>query len=456
MSVDGVKRAKFDNEIPVVVKQNFETSVNCNGNGLCFNYDVNSPMCPSYKATKDRRNSPKGRAGLMREWLRLQGDNVEKLRDTNIFTKVLSTINKVRGKYDFSHEVKQSMDLCLACKACTTACPIKVDVPTFRAKFLTLYHQRYLRPLSDHLVANVESIIPKLAKFPRLANLIAFNPISNWVTRNVIGYVDAPRFSGAITSYVSKQHWYNPNELNALTELEKSKFVLLVQDPFTSFYEGQLVQDTITALERLGFQPRVLPFTANGKAAHVKGFINKFKNTASKTTEYLNQAAKHNVAMIGLDASLVFAYRDEYVKELGTEKVKFDVSVLSEWLAQQDLSKVKAETKFNQYKLIAHCTEKSLMADVNAQWDHIFGQLNIPLTPISAGCCGMAGTFGHEKANQIVSKDLYQASWEDKVTEHKETLLATGFSCRSQVKRFSQHSVLHPIQVIASLTTHQK
>ncbi len=71
VSVDGQKRAWFDRQIPVAVKDSFDSSLNCNGNGLCFNYEESSPMCPSSKVTKDRRHSPKGRAGLMREWLRL-------------------------------------------------------------------------------------------------------------------------------------------------------------------------------------------------------------------------------------------------------------------------------------------------------------------------------------------------------------------------------------------------
>ena len=71
VSVDGQKRGYFDQQIPIQVRQSFEAATSCNGNGLCFNYEENSPMCPSSKITKDRRHSPKGRAGLMREWLRL-------------------------------------------------------------------------------------------------------------------------------------------------------------------------------------------------------------------------------------------------------------------------------------------------------------------------------------------------------------------------------------------------
>lgn len=70
VKVSDTKRAFYDRQIPVTVRDSFKQAMECNGNGLCFNYDVNSPMCPSMKVTADRRHSPKGRAGLVREWLR--------------------------------------------------------------------------------------------------------------------------------------------------------------------------------------------------------------------------------------------------------------------------------------------------------------------------------------------------------------------------------------------------
>lgn len=111
----------------------------------------------------------KGRATLTREWLRLladQGVDPQQLEQTlpqnslslrGFITKLKNSRHAARGDYDFSHEVKEAMSGCLACKACSTQCPIKIDVPSFRSRFLQLYHSRYLRPLSDHLVASVES-----------------------------------------------------------------------------------------------------------------------------------------------------------------------------------------------------------------------------------------------------------------------------------------------------------
>ncbi len=70
VKVSDVKRGTYDRQIPIEVRDSFSQAMECNGNGLCFNYDTASPMCPSMKVTADRRHSPKGRAGLVREWLR--------------------------------------------------------------------------------------------------------------------------------------------------------------------------------------------------------------------------------------------------------------------------------------------------------------------------------------------------------------------------------------------------
>ena len=182
VSVDDTKRGYFDRQIPVTVKDSYSAALDCNGNGLCFNYDAASPMCPSSKITKDRRHSPKGRAGLMREWLRLlerQGVDVlaleqdinhwsvKKLLDSTIAKFKVIFLDKSDNQQDFSHEVMEAMQGCLACKACASQCPIKVDVPDFRSRFINLYHSRYPRPLKDHLVANVEILAPLMAKAPK-------------------------------------------------------------------------------------------------------------------------------------------------------------------------------------------------------------------------------------------------------------------------------------------------
>ncbi len=71
LRVDGVPtRGQADRMVPGPVRAAYDTAMHCNGNGACFNIDADDAMCPSFKATGERRHSPKGRAMLVREWLR--------------------------------------------------------------------------------------------------------------------------------------------------------------------------------------------------------------------------------------------------------------------------------------------------------------------------------------------------------------------------------------------------
>lgn len=467
VSVDDPKRAAFDKLIPIDVKQTYESAINCNGNGLCFNYDASSPMCPSYKVSRDRRYSPKGRATLMREWLRLQGEAVNKTNTAinraaavkwfSLPSKLVNSIKKAFGEYDFSHEVKDSMDACLACKACTTACPIKVDVPTFRSRFMEAYYFRYLRPISDHLVANVEKLMPKLARAHKVVNLLSHNPISKFFIERVIGYVDSPKLTKPAYKILGKSHYYSESRYQKLEDGDKAKVVFVLQDTFTSNYESSLVVDAVRALKFLGYNPMILPQLPNGKPQHVKGFLKKFSDTAKSTSQYLNNIAKLNKPIIGLDASMVLTYRDEYRQVIKDSDLQFNVQLLSEWLVNEAISdewkqRIKSpQATAKQFKVLTHCTEKSLIADSPQHWTRIFDSLGLNAKSQATGCCGMAGTFGHEKQNQEASKGLYDLSWRQHIEDDDNPVLATGFSCRCQSKRFSNKAIRHPIQIIAEL-----
>ncbi|HEY8612114.1 MAG TPA: FAD-binding and (Fe-S)-binding domain-containing protein [Roseomonas sp.] len=184
LRVDGVPtRGAADRVIPEAVRAPYDTAMHCNGNGACFDWDTDAAMCPSWKGMRERRHSPKGRAMLVREWLRrLSEAGVDPVAEARALRaasplrglggRARNSWARRRGEADFSHQVKEAMDGCLACKSCTGGCPIKVDVPGFRAKFLELYHSRYLRPLKDHVVATVERSLPHAARFPRLYNRV--------------------------------------------------------------------------------------------------------------------------------------------------------------------------------------------------------------------------------------------------------------------------------------------
>ena len=469
VSVDDTKRGYFDRQIPVAVKDSFNAAMDCNGNGLCFNYDVDSPMCPSSKVTKDRRHSPKGRAGLMREWLRLlekQGVDilaleteinhwsVKKLLDSTFAKFKLSFIDKKED--DFSHEVMEAMQGCLACKACASQCPIKVDVPDFRSRFINIYHSRYPRPLKDHLVANVEVLAPLMAKAPRLMNSILSLKAYDKLSEKTIGYVNTPLLSVPTLKQQVKKAGYSGFDLaklQGLTDLQRKGYVLIVQDPFTSFYDANTVESMMALVKKLGLEPILLPFKPNGKAQHVKGFLARFAKTAKSSSEFLNQLTKLNIPMLGMDASMVLCYRDEYAKILADKRGDFKVLLAHEWL----LSFIKNDQTFKKeidnsqqaFKLFAHCTEKTALVNSENEWTNIFNHFGMNLEKVSVGCCGMAGTYGHEKSNLENSKELFKLSWQPKITElFPEQILATGFSCRSQVKRLTALKAKHPVEAL--------
>ncbi|GHE83070.1 D-2-hydroxyglutarate dehydrogenase YdiJ [Thalassotalea profundi] len=469
VSVDGKKRGSFDRTIPVTVKDSFSSVMECNGNGLCFNYDEDSPMCPSSKVTRDRRHSPKGRAGLMREWLRLleqKGVDVLALEQNISGWSVKQLLDKVKNRIngtketDFSHEVMEAMSGCLACKACASQCPVKVDVPDFRARFVNLYHSRYFRPLKDHLVANVEVLTPLMAKTPALVNKVLSSKIYDKISQSTIGYVDTPLLSIPTLSEQVKQCRYESFSLEKFTSMsleQRKEYVFIVQDPFTSFYDADVVLNMMKLISKLGFKPVLLPFKPNGKPQHVKGFLKRFAKTAKNTSEFLNQLSQLAIPMIGLDASLALCYRDEYKQILKGERGNFEVLLAHEWLItlldHQNIKTISTD-KVTEYKLFAHCTEKTALAGSEKQWQQIFDAFGLSLSSVAVGCCGMAGTYGHEKVNLDNSTQLYQMSWQEKIEKlQPKQIVATGYSCRSQVKRLGKVKTRHPIEVLLTALT---
>ena len=466
VKVTDTKRGFYDRQIDVQVRDSFKQAMECNGNGLCFNYDTSSPMCPSMKVTADRRHSPKGRAGLVREWLRQlteQGEDILDLEqealkdDTPVKTmveRVRNTMNK-RHEYDFSHEVHEAMNGCLACKACASQCPIKVDVPSFRSRFLNIYYSRYQRPVKDYLVANIETMLPLMAKAPKVINAALDQRWVQSATAKTVGYVDAPLMSVPTLKnrLVSKElQLFDIQYLEGLSSEEKKQHVLIVQDPFTSFYDAEVVEDFVTLAQKLGKTPVLLPFKPNGKALHIKGFLSRFAREAKSTSDFLSMVADIGIPLVGVDSALVLCYRDEYVEILADKRGDFDVLTVHEWLLPS-LGDYEARSASEEmWYLFSHCTEKTKMPNAEKDWGAIFQHFGAALTSVPVGCCGMAGTFGHEVDKLQMSKDIYGLSWKPRIQDlPKERCLATGYSCRSQVKRFEGEKLAHPLQALVQI-----
>ena len=459
-------RGQQDRNIPAKNWQAFNDAVYCNGNGACFNWNPQDAMCPSWKGTRERVNSPKGRASLIREWLTLlSAKKVEVASQLHHNTlsaliqwplKPFNSLFKKFGQKDFSHEVYDSMAACLACKSCAGQCPIKVDVPEFRSKFLAIYHTRYLRPLKDYLVGSLEFILPTAARFPRQYNYLMNVGWIKATLKHMVGFVDGPSLSGIKLD--KKQYPIaHLKKLKKLSEEEKAKVIIIVQDAFTSYFETQLIADTFELIKQLGFNPMFAPYKANGKPLHVHGFLNSFSRTAKKNARMLNAFSELGATLVGIDPSMTLTYRGEYpkyIQPLSAPKVQ----LLQEWLISQlhQISSAKSPGETREYQFLPHCTEASNAAESLKLWQQVFEAAGQTLTILQVGCCGMSGTYGHETRNRETSKKIYQLSWQGTVggVEDMNLLLASGYSCRSQIKREDHIAVKHPVQALLNILSH--
>jgi len=465
LKIDGVAtRGQADRKIPVQVWEGYSEGMHCNGNGLCYSWNPNDAMCPSWKGTRDRVQSPKGRASLMREWLKQMSergvnalDETRKVRTSSFVrtlpARITNSLRKRRGEYDFSHEVHSAMMGCLACKSCVGQCPIKVDVPEFRSKFLELYYSRYLRPLKDYFIGGLEFMIPALAQAPWLYNAIMKPRLMKSLMAKVAGMVDSPLMSGINLAHTLKQlniPFATLETIAQLTPAQKQTAVILVQDAFTSYFETPVVLDALKLLQQLGFTPLVAPFKPNGKPLQVHGFLKAFAKAADVNATQLNGLASSGIPLIGLDPAMTLTYRSEYKKVLGENAPK--VQLVQEWLATQQETLAKQADKLTkgEFALLAHCTEKTNAVSSVKDWQTIYSLLGLTLNVIEAGCCGMSGTFGHEAINVDTSKKIYQLSWAEIVNNPANAgkLTATGYSCRSQTQRIDNVALPHPLQIL--------
>lgn len=463
-SIRSQTRGQLDRTIDQQWQQQFQTSITCNGNGACFNYQPNDVMCPSSKSTLDRIHSPKGRAGLLREWIRLLSDKSyrpDSSQKGNFSTlrKSMHSLLKMVGKYDYSHEVYSALKGCLSCKACAVQCPVKVDIPEIKSRFIELYHTRYLRPLRDHLVANIETMAKYQSIFPRFFNFFFKRKVTQLLVKHSIGMVDLPTL-GELDRFqknnIKLLTISNPGEIVHPSDVKNT--VIILQDTFTSFYDVKVLVATIDFIELLGFKVIVFPFFPNGKPLHIQGFLKRFKKTVIRNHLQLKQLAAAGIPLVGIDPAITLTYRDEYLQTLEIKRSDYKIHLMQDWINDQletiknkNPELVKNKNIKEKVYLFGHCTEKTAVFNAQVNWKRIFNQFNIPLEIVEVGCCGMGGTFGHEKENVSESKKIFEMSWGRKIADLQvkpESMITTGYSCRCQVKRFEKFRPSHPVEVL--------
>ncbi len=412
----------------------------CNGSGDCRKTEqATGVMCPSYHATKDEKDSTRGRANVLREAL--------------THPKSTTTFN--------SKALEEVFDLCISCKACATECPSNVDMATAKTEYLYQYQKINTPSRATKLFGFSSRNAKKAAKIPWLVNAITNGFLTAEIVKKWSGVHtnrNIPKYSINTFNKILQNTKYQHNELNF-------DLVLFV-DEFSNFLDTPIAEDTFQLLHGLGYKIKVITCLDSARALLSKGFLDEAKVEIDKNIAQLKQHVSESVPLVGIEPSAILGFRDEYLRladdREGAKHLSANTYLIEEFLASE---MKKGHIKTQQFseakktiKVHVHCHQKAL-----SNSKHTFDILNFPKyyspTIINAGCCGMAGSFGYEKEHYIISMKIGGLRLFPAIKKApKEVIIAAnGTSCRHQIKDGTEREALHPVTILrqALVITHQ-
>ena len=397
----------------------------CNGSGDCRKpASAGGAMCPSYRATKDEKDTTRARANTLREFL---------------------TNSKRSNKFNHQ-ELKEVFDLCLSCKACASECPSNVDVAALKSEFLYQYQEENGYSFRNSMFANNVKYNKIGSLFPSLTNLV----LNTYVTKSIMG-ISLKRSVPKLTPKTLKS-WYKKQ-----THSSSKKIIYVFCDEFTNFYDTEIGKDTVIVLKRLGYNPTFIKHPESGRSFISKGFLKEAKDIANKNVSIFKDLITNKTPLIGIEPSAILTFRDEYIRladDVNSAKIIAKNTFTIEEFLKNEFEKGNIRT--NQFttekksiKIHGHCHQKALSST-----HATFSILNIPEnyspTIMNTGCCGMAGSFGYEKEHYKISMQVGEDTLFPKIrnTSKETEIIASGTSCRHQILDGTNRYAKHPITVL--------
>ncbi len=418
-------RGSFDRSIDEDARRGFGRAVSCNGNAACHSWDAFDAMCPSYHATRDRVQSPKGRATLLRAWMRLRS---EAARGLDVGAELAAV----------EADTKASLDTCLSCKACAALCPVKVDIPSMRSRFLAHYYAARPRPWRDRLLRHLETGLAVVRRVPRLAGTIMGSPLVARLLRERFGLVDLPH--PAPTRWRPRRGGEGPR-------------VVLLRDSFVGTFDGAVIDAAGRLLERLGYRVTLSGIRPNGKALQVLGLEPAFARVARRALDERARLSAAGVPLVSVDAATGLLHDGEY-REYAEYSMRSDLAPvlpIERFLAEEIAAgRIPAQPSGAGPKLdiLLHCTEKTAQPETAGRWGAVMTHLGLDARFPVVGCCGMAGLFGHQAEQAELSRRIFDIGWRPRLGADPSAALATGFSCRCQTERLAGVRPRHPVEAI--------
>ena len=402
----------------------------CNNNGACRK-STGGAMCPSYRATRDEQHVTRGRANSLR--LALSGQ---------LGPDALT-----------SDDMAKTLSLCVSCKACKRECPTGVDMAKIKIEVLAARAAKLGYSLRDRLVAQLPHYAPLAAKLGPLLNLRNSLPPLRWLGEKVTGFSAkrslpkwGPRFAA-------------PTEASGPAD---GHAVVLWADTFNAAFEPENLQAAITLLAASGYRVHVAQPTDGssrplccGRTFLAVGDVDQARAEMKRSVAALMPFIETGAAVVGLEPSCLFTFRDELQSVLPHEAPELAVRalLLEEFIVE--------ETKAGRFKptfidtpakvlLHGHCHQKAFGA-MGAVEQALRFAPGLQVETIDSSCCGMAGAFGYQAETIEVSMAMAELSLLPAIrsSDPGVILAADGTSCRHQIHDGSGRTALHVARILA-------
>jgi Fe-S oxidoreductase len=398
-------------------------ALRCVGVGACRKQDAGT-MCPSFMATGEELHSTRGRAHLL--WELMQGE-------------VLPDGWK-------NEQVKESLDLCLSCKACKSECPVSVDMATYKAEFLAHHYENKARPLSHYAFGRIDRWARLASWVPAVANWVGSAPgVSGWIKAalHVAPERRLPQFARAFTRGRRPAVAANP----------AGREVFLWADTFNNYFHPGVLQAAYKVLIANGFRVTVTSrHMCCGRPLYDFGMLDVAKDYLRTVLDALAPQLAAGVPIVVLEPSCASVFRDELPNLLPDDpralKLRDNTFLISEFLVKfaPEYRPPQVEGKIVVH---GHCHHKATMGMQDEM--ALLRATGAKVELLDSGCCGMAGPFGFEKDKFSVSQKLGERVLLPAVRGRGEdtVIVSDGFSCCEQITQNTDARPMHLAEVLA-------
>ncbi|HYX27327.1 MAG TPA: FAD-linked oxidase C-terminal domain-containing protein [Pyrinomonadaceae bacterium] len=400
----------------------------CVGAGVCRQHE-NGTMCPSYMVTREEKHSTRGRARLLGEMIR--GETI-----TDGWK---------------SEEVKEALDLCLACKGCKGECPVQVDMAVYKAEFLSHYYEGRFRPRTAYTMGHIHNWARLASMAPAIANFFTHAPGFGSIAK-VVADVHSQRTIPRFSHYTFKD-WFR-KRARQRTGPDGGERVILWPDTFNNYFHPQTAQAAVEVLEAAGFRVQVpAENLCCGRPLYDWGMLDEAKLLLRHILGALKEPIEAGVPVVVLEPSCATVFHEEmrnfFPNDEDAKRLKEQTFLLADFLEEKapDFQPPKLSARALVH---GHCHHKSIfkMDGEEAALKKLGLDYEMPET----GCCGMAGAFGFENDNYDIAMRCGERVLLPAVRNapNDALIITDGFSCREQIAQSTNRKALHTAEVIAA------